>query len=85
MINQSILKGVLLRAKEEHMSDNAEKKRREKLKKRKKERENIKKMAKGGKVLSKLSKGKFIIPMKDGKPIPRNKAAESKQRTDSKE
>ena len=67
------------------MSDNAEKKRRDKLKKLKKERESIKKMAKRGKVVSKLSKGKFIIPMKDGKPIPRNKTAEAKQMTDSKE
>ena len=51
------------------MSDKAEKKRREHLKKLKKQRESLKKQAKQGKIVSKLSKGKLIIPTKQGRPI----------------
>ena len=57
---------------EDFMSDKAEKKRREHLKKLKKQRENLKKMAKRGKIVSKLSKGKLIIPKKGGQPILKN-------------
>ncbi|MEW9667863.1 hypothetical protein [Ammoniphilus sp. 3BR4] len=67
------------------MADNADKKRREKLKKLKKQRESIKKAAKRGKIVSKLSKGKLIIPMKDGKPILRNKPIPKKETAESKE
>lgn len=52
------------------MSEKAEQKRREHLKKLKKQRENLKKQAKRGKIVSKLSKGKLIIPRKNGQPIP---------------
>jgi len=54
------------------MSEKAEQRRREHLKKLKKQRENLKKQAKRGKIVSKLSKGKLIIPKKDGRPIPTN-------------
>lgn len=65
------------------MSDKAEQKRREKLKKLKKERESIKKAAKRGKIVSKLSKSKLVIPLKDGKPILRNKPIPKKNTADN--